>query len=187
VFSAAVSDSEFNISILVECTSNNIVHKCHVFCAYEVEPSVSVWFEELSYTTEESNTAVSVCVVASTTQRSFHVQIHPIPGTASGIYIPKYIFSSVHMIFIPLAADEDFSSQITSIGFGLGKDSKQCTHIIILQDYAVEDIEHFTALLKTPYENVNLLTAAANITIYPDDDRKICTFFITLNGSKILF
>ena len=77
------------------------------------------------------------------------------------------------MLCFCLTADEDYNSQITAIGFGLGKDSKQCTYIIILQDYAVENVEYFTATLQTPYKNVNLLTAAANITIYPDHDRKL--------------
>ena len=54
---------------------------------YAVEPNVNVWFEVLSYTVEESSTALSVCVVASSFQSPFHVQIHLLPGTASGIQI----------------------------------------------------------------------------------------------------
>lgn len=69
-------------------------------------------------------------------------------------------------------ADEDFSDQITSIGFGLGKSPKQCTRIQIMDDYAVEDVEYLTAVMQTPYANIDVLTATANITIIPDDDSK---------------
>lgn len=41
-----------------------------------------------------------------------------------------------------------------------------------MDDYAIEDVEYFTAVMQTPYTNVDVLTAAANITIIPDDDSK---------------
>ena len=77
----------------------NILFEYNVLCSYVVEPRISVWFEELSYTTEESSTTVSVCIVTSTTRRSFHVQIQPIPGTASGRYSLTVVYCSCYITF----------------------------------------------------------------------------------------
>lgn len=72
-----------------------------------------------------------------------------------------------------MIANEDFNGQVSSIGFGVGKHPKQCTYIVILDDNVVENVEYFTAALRTPYKYVDVLTAAANITIIPDDDCKL--------------
>ena len=51
----------------------------------------------------------------------------------------------------------------------------------------MESVEYFTATLQTPYENVQLLTAAANITIYPDHDRKLIIIISTCTNSNLSY
>ena len=53
-----------------------------------------VMFEEIYYSIEESDTTLLVCLNASTTKSPFHVELHPINGTASG----KYTFIN-YMLF----------------------------------------------------------------------------------------
>ena len=73
-----------------------------------------------------------------------------------------------------VSAGEDFDAHSVSIGFEPGS-SIQCTHIPVLDDHAVEDVEYFTVVVLTYYENVKIPLNMANVAIFPDSDRKLCT------------
>ena len=47
---------------------------------------MSIMFEELSYFVEESKTTLLVCLIASTVNGAFHVNVYPVEGTASGMH-----------------------------------------------------------------------------------------------------
>ena len=55
--------------------------------ADQIGPSIIVAFEELSFLVQESNTALLVCLTTATVTRPFHVEVHPMEGTATGTYV----------------------------------------------------------------------------------------------------
>ena len=55
--------------------------------ADQIGPSIIVAFEELSFLVQESNTALLVFLTTATVTRPFHVEVHPMEGTATGTYV----------------------------------------------------------------------------------------------------
>ena len=82
-----------------------------------------------------------------------------------------------HLLLI--LADEDFSDRSTSVGFGPGEESRQCTFVEILDDDTAEHTETFTITLETLYNNV-ILSTPAQVTLLPDDDSKFCYLLLRI-------
>ena len=144
--------------------------------ADQTGPSIIVAFEELSFLVQESNTALLVCLTTATVTRPFHVEVHPMEGTATGTYVCMYthcmtLIAFRHQLMRTLM---DILYQLDSkLGAQLG------VHIYLYyDDEAVEGGEYFTISLFTPYENVEIPLNIADVTIFPDNDGKILTLYI---------
>ena len=85
-------NNQGNISLIdsaASCSNGENIKIFHLHLMFYVhtDPTVTVEFEESSYFIEESDTTLLVCLRATAAESAFHVQIHPMQGTASGMWM----------------------------------------------------------------------------------------------------